>query len=78
MKMAVAQLTVKEDLCRRIMELPDDDAEQVLDFVRDFEAHEPNEETVRVIKESMNPKNLIGPFHTVEALMESLLADDNA
>jgi hypothetical protein len=70
MKMTVAQLTIKEDLCRRILDLPDDSAAQVLEFVRDFEAHEPNEETIRAIEESMNPENLLGPYSSVEEMFE--------
>jgi hypothetical protein len=73
--MTAAQLTVKEDLCRRIMELPDDRAEQVLAFVRDFEAHEPNDETVKAIKESMDPKNLLGPYNSVEEMFEDFGID---
>jgi hypothetical protein len=78
MKMPVAQLTAKEDLCRRILDLPLETVEWLSECLDDYEAHEPNEETIKAIKESMDPQNLIGPFHTVEALMESLLADDNA
>jgi hypothetical protein len=76
--MTVAQLTVKEDLCQRIMDLPIETVEQVSQYLDGLETYEPNEETIRAIEESMNPENLIGPFYTVEALIESLLADDDA
>jgi hypothetical protein len=70
MKMAVAQLTVKEDLCRRIMELSDDRAEQALDFIHDFEAYEPNEETIKVLEDSETGRNLLGPYDTLEDMFK--------
>jgi hypothetical protein len=59
MEMTVAQLTMKEDLCRRIMDLPIETVEQISRYVDDFEPHEPNEETIAAIEESMNPETLI-------------------
>jgi hypothetical protein len=41
-KMAVARLTVKEDLCRRILDLPTESAEQVARYLDSLEASEPN------------------------------------
>jgi hypothetical protein len=38
--MPVAQLTVKEDLCRRILALPIETAEEVKEYLDDLEAHE--------------------------------------
>jgi hypothetical protein len=78
MKMTVTQLTVKEDLCRRILDLPIDSATQVLEFVRDLEGHEPNEETAKILRESEAGINVIGPFHNMNDFMASLLADDDA
>jgi hypothetical protein len=70
MKMTVAQLTVKEDLCRCILNLPAETAEWFSQCLGDFEAHEPNEETVKAIEESMNPENLLGPYNSVEEMFE--------
>lgn len=36
----------------------------------------PNEETRRVLDSGRNEKDTVGPFYTIEALMESLNADD--
>jgi hypothetical protein len=47
MKMPVAQLTVKEDLCRRILDLPAETAERLSQYLDDLETHKPNEETIR-------------------------------
>ena len=60
------------------MPTPLTDAKQVSDVISCPESHEPNEETVAALRESADMKNLIGPFHNVEDLMASLLADDDA
>jgi hypothetical protein len=78
MKMAVAQLTVKEDLCRRILDLPIETAEHLSRYLDDLEGHEPNEETIAALRESSDMRNLIGPFHNMEDFKASLLADDDA
>jgi hypothetical protein len=57
--MTVAQLTVKEDFCRRVLDLPVETVEWLSECLDDFEAHEPNEETIAAIEESMNPETLI-------------------
>ena len=36
----------------------------------------PNAETLEAIKDVHEGRNLVGPFYTVEELMESLNADD--
>jgi hypothetical protein len=54
----VAQLTVKEDLCRRILDLPAEVAEQLSRYLDDLEAHEPNEETIAALREAENLENL--------------------
>lgn len=36
----------------------------------------PNRETLRAIQDTMEGKNLYGPFDTVEEMMEALNADD--
>ena len=76
--MTVAQTAERETLYHRILELPDEDFGLVKQYVDDLEAHEPNEETIAAIKESHDPANRIGPFHSVEDLMASLLANDDA
>lgn len=37
---------------------------------------EPSEETYRAIEDAENDKNMVGPFNSVDELMESLDADD--
>ena len=76
--MTVAQIAVRESLYRRILDLSDEEVGLLERYVSDLEGHEPNERTVKAIEDSLNPANLVGPFSTVEALMESLLADDDA
>ena len=63
-------------LCRRILDLPDEEVKLVERYVSNLEGHEPNARTVKAIEDSLNPANLVGPFSTVESLMESLLTDD--
>jgi hypothetical protein len=76
--MTASQIASRENLCRRIHDLSDNDIAQVIEFVDSLEGHEPNEETIKAIEESLDPANLIGPFESVEDLIESLLTDDNA
>ncbi|MDR1875308.1 MAG: hypothetical protein LBQ90_09910 [Synergistaceae bacterium] len=68
--MTVAQLTVKEDLCRRILDLPVDSAARVLEFVNGLEEHEPNKETIRVLEDSEAGRNLLGPYNTLEDMFK--------
>ena len=49
--MAVAQISVKESLCRRILDLSDEEIGLVERYVSDLEGPEPNEETVAAILE---------------------------
>ena len=42
----------------------------------DFGGDVPNAETLEVLEDVRNGRNLVGPFYTVEELMESLNADD--
>jgi len=72
----VAQTVVRESLYRRIIDLPDEEVGLVERYVSALESHEPNARTVKAIEDSFNPANLVGPFNTVESLMESLLTDD--
>jgi hypothetical protein len=55
MKMTVAQidqLAVKEDLYRRILDLPAETVERVSQYLDDLEPHEPNEETIAALREA--------------------------
>jgi antitoxin component of RelBE/YafQ-DinJ toxin-antitoxin module len=52
MKMTVAQLAVKEDLCRRIMDLPIETVEHLARYLDDLKEHEPNEETIAAMEEA--------------------------
>jgi hypothetical protein len=70
MKMTVAQVTVKEDLCRRILDLPVETAEWLSQRLDDYEAHEPNEETIRVLEDSEAGRNLLGPYDTLEDMFK--------
>jgi hypothetical protein len=72
------QLTTKENLCRRILDLPAETVEWLSQCLDDFETYEPNEETIRAIKESMNPENLLGPYSTVEEMFEDFGIDVDA
>ena len=82
--MTAAQTAERETLYRRILELPESKFCRVVEFVDTIQddgydpdaAHEPNEETARVLRDSEAGLNLVGPFHSVEALMTSLLSDD--
>jgi hypothetical protein len=49
---------MKEDLCRRILDLPDEAIERVSRYVSDMELHEPNEETIAAFREAENLDNL--------------------
>ena len=72
----VAQTITRESLCCRILDLPDEEVRLVERYVSDLEGHEPNAKTIKAIEDSFNPANLVGPFSTVESLMDSLLTDD--
>ena len=76
--MTSTQTIERESLCQRILNLPEEEVGLVERYVNDLEGHEPNERTIKAIEESLDPANLIGPFNTVESLMESLLADEDA
>ena len=56
--MTVAQISVKESLCRRILDLSDEEIGLVERYVSDLEAHEPNEETIAAFREAENLDNL--------------------
>lgn len=56
--MTTAQMAKKETLCRRILELPDEDVNLVTQYIKDLEKHEPNEETIAAFHEAENLDNL--------------------
>ena len=68
--MTVAQLTVKEDLCRRILDLPVETVEWFSQYLDDLEAYEPNEETIKVLEDSEAGRNLLGPYDTLENMFK--------
>jgi hypothetical protein len=78
MKMTVARLTVKENLCRRILDLPVETAEQLLRYLDGLEAHEPNEETVKVLEDSEAGRNLSKVYDNVEEMLSDLVRSANA
>ena len=49
--MTPIQTAVRETLCRRILDLSDEDIGLVERYVSDLEEHEPNEETIAAILE---------------------------
>ena len=67
----------KERIMSKVESLSEADALTVLNFIDDIQGHVPNAETIKAIEESYDPANRIGPFYSVEALMESLLADND-
>jgi hypothetical protein len=75
MKMTVAQVTMKEDLCRRIMSLPAETVDRLSRCLDDLEAYEPNEETIRVLEDSEAGRNLLGPYATLEAMFRDFGID---
>jgi len=42
------------------------------------EEYIPNEETIKVLKDSEEGRNVIGPFHNMNDFMASLLSNDDA
>ena len=68
--MISAQIADREMLCRRILELPDEDFAQVTQYVKDLEGHYPNAETVKVLEDIEARRNLLGPYHSVEEMFQ--------
>ena len=68
--MTIAQTTERETLYLRILELPDEDFGLVKQYVDDLEAHEPNEETIKVLEDSEAGRNLLGPYDTLEDMFK--------
>jgi hypothetical protein len=81
--MTTAAVTAgREELAQIVRSLPDGKISLALGLLRvlsdDDEGDEPNEATARVLRESEEGINLIGPFKTIEELMASLMSDDDA
>jgi hypothetical protein len=72
----------REELLQIVRDLPAEKLVDVLKFTKNIldeeEGGEPNEKTAAALRESADMKNLIGPFHSVDALMASLMADGDA
>ena len=56
--MTTTQAAERESLCRRILELPDEDVKLVTQYIEDLGANEPNEETIAAFREAENLDNL--------------------
>ena len=65
----------REQVQRIIDAMPEYRITGLLAFLRAFE-EQPNEETREAIEDVRNRRNLLGPFDTVEELMEVLNAED--
>jgi hypothetical protein len=76
--MTTATLDRRESLIRRVHELSDSMIESVIAFIDDTEGHEPNDETIRAIEESMDPENLLGPYNSVEEMLKDFGINANA
>jgi hypothetical protein len=76
--MSPAQIAARKALYRKIRGLSASRAEQVLEFIDDLEGHEPNEETIRVLKDSEDGRNLLGPYDTLEDMFKDFGIDVDA
>jgi len=70
----------REELHQIIQNMPNEKISEALSLIRDFcdEEHVPNEETIKILKDSLAGRNVAGPFHNMNDFMTSLLSDDNA
>jgi hypothetical protein len=75
---ATQTVTPKEELLARVASLSPAELSRVSDFIDALGGDEPNEETAAALRESADMRNLIGPFHTIEDLMASLMDEDDA
>ena len=76
--MTKAQIAERKNLYRRIRSLPDSRVAQVVELVDSLEEYEPNEETIKILKDSQEGRNVIGPFRNMNDFMASLLSDNDA
>ena len=51
--MTTAQTAVRESLCRRILDMTDEEIEQVAHYLDELEVHEPNDETDGIIENAI-------------------------
>jgi hypothetical protein len=63
------QIAAKKTLYRRFRNLSENDAKQVMRFIDDLEAYEPNEETIEVLEDIEARRNMVGPFNSLEAML---------
>ncbi|MDR0652245.1 MAG: hypothetical protein LBG12_02955 [Synergistaceae bacterium] len=73
--MTTQQMTERETLYRKIIELPDEDVKMVAQYVKGFEGHEPNEETIKVLEDVEAGRNMIGPYSNLEAMFKDFGID---
>jgi hypothetical protein len=76
--MIAAQVSERELLCHRILAMPDKDFNLVKECIDDLEAHEPNEETIKVLEDSETGRNLSKVYDDVEEMLSDLLLSANA
>lgn len=68
-------MSEREQVLQIIDAMPEYKVSGLLAFLRTFEEI-PNDETREAIEDVRNRRNLIGPFDTVDELMEALNAED--
>ena len=76
--MTVAQISMRESLCRRILDLSDEEIGMVERYVSDIKSHEPNEETAAVLADSEAGRNMSRIYDDVEEMLSDLLKTGNA
>ena len=72
-------MSTREKIYSMLDYVPEYKLGYVLAYVQGIAADEedmPNAETVQAIEDVRNRRNLIGPFDTVDSLMEALNAED--
>ena len=76
--MNVSQIAVREIICRRILDLSDEEIEQVVNYLDELEGHEPNEATAAALADSEAGRNMSGIYDDVEEMLSDLLKADHA
>ncbi len=59
----------------RVGNLSNDEAQQVIEFIDSMTGHEPNEETIQVIRDIEAGRNLSRPYSDINEMMKDILAD---
>ena len=65
----------REELRHLVDLVPDDKLPLAICALEEY--LEPNEETLQAIEDVMTGRNLLGPFDSVEEMMEAMLRDDD-